>query len=249
MLAINKADLLNGVANPRALEDFTGNSYSSLLPADVDGYLEPPANAPAVLLELYSTQSVNVWRANVDWSNPQSNFLSTPIAVPVASFVQGCAGTNGYCVPQGISGFKLDGLSDRLMNRLAYRNFGTHDAMVVTHSVDVNYGQATHRLGCRWYELRNLAFGSPANQVYQQGTFAPNDGKYRWMGTTAMDSQGNIALGYGISGTSIYAGMAFTGRLRTDGLGLMTQGETIVQEGLGYQTANRWGDYASMNRT
>lgn len=52
MLAINKADLLTGVQNPRALEDFTGNMYASLLPADVDGYLEPPENAPAVLLEL-----------------------------------------------------------------------------------------------------------------------------------------------------------------------------------------------------
>lgn len=185
----------------------------------------------------------------MDWSNPQSNFLTGPIEVAVAPYVQGCAGTNGYCVPQETSGYKLDGLSDRLMNRLAYRNFGTHDAMVVTHSVDVDYGQPNHRLGCRWYELRNLVFGSPANQVYQQGTFAPDDGIYRWMGTTAMDSQGNIALGYAISGPSIYAGMAFTGRLRTDNLGIMTQGVTVVQEGLGFQTVNRWGDYASMNRT
>jgi hypothetical protein len=45
----------------------------------------------------------------------------------------------------------------------------------------------------RWYELRR-----PGDQplVYQQGTCAPVDGVNHWMGSTAQDKKGNMALGY-----------------------------------------------------
>lgn len=84
----------------------------------------------------------------------------------------------------------LDALSDRLMNRLAYRNFGSYDTMVVTHSVNVL--SSGTQAGARWYEVRNVAFGTP--YVYQQGSYAP-DQKFRWMGSIAMDRAGNMALG------------------------------------------------------
>ena len=45
----------------------------------------------------------------------------------------------------------------------------------------------------RWYEVRD-PFGSPT--VFQQGTYAPDDGVARWMGSAAMDVNGNIAIGY-----------------------------------------------------
>ena len=35
--------------------------------------------------------------------------------------------------------------------------------------------------------------------IYQQGTYAP-DADHRWMGSAAMDSAGNIALGFSVSG-------------------------------------------------
>ena len=86
------------------------------------------------------------------------------------------------------------------MHRLAYRNFGDHEALVVNHSVT-----AGSSVGVRWYELRNpngatLANGTP--QVYQQGTYAP-DSSYRWMGSIAMDQVGDIALGYSVSSSTM----------------------------------------------
>ena len=42
------------------------------------------------------------------------------------------------CIPQPGTTTKLDTLNDRLMYRLAYRNFGDHQALVVNHSVDTN---------------------------------------------------------------------------------------------------------------
>jgi hypothetical protein len=59
----------------------------------------------------------------------------------------------------------------------------------------------------------------------------------------AMDSAGNIAMGYSLCSAGMYAGMAFTGRLAQDPPDIMTQEETIVKQGQGYQTVNRWGDH------
>ena len=57
----------------------------------------------------------------------------------------------GACIPQPGTSVKLDTLNDRLMYRMAYRNFGDHEAMVVNHSVDAD---GADHAGVRWYELR-----------------------------------------------------------------------------------------------
>lgn len=58
----------------------------------------------------------------------------------------------------------------------------------------------------------------------------------------------SAAAGYSITSAEQYVAIGFTGRLSSDPLGLMTQGETVVQQGLGAQIGvSRWGDYASMS--
>ena len=96
----------------------------------------------------------------------------------------------------------------------------------------------------RWYELRNPG-GTPS--VFQQGTLGASDGTHRWMGSIAMDKQGNIALGYSASSSSVNPSIRYTGRLSTDELGTM-QAENIIQAGGGSQLRklNRWGDYSAM---
>jgi hypothetical protein len=63
--------------------------------------------------------------------------------------------------------------------------------------------------------------------MYQQGTFAP-DSKYRWMGSIAMDSAQDIALGYSVSSSSTYPSIRYTGRVPTDTLGTMESEAQIV---------------------
>jgi subtilisin-like proprotein convertase family protein len=136
----------------------------------------------------------------------------------------------------------LEAISDRLMWRLAYRNFGTHESLVVNHTVDAN---GAGLAGVRWYELRDPG-GSPF--IYQQGTYAP-DGNHRWMGSISMDRDGNIALGYSASSTSLFPSIRYTGRLASDPLGTLPQGEATLQAGGGSQTnadSPRWGDYSMM---
>jgi len=49
----------------------------------------------------------------------------------------------------------LDAISDRLMNRLQSRNFGTHESLILNHTVNVGTGVtlATDQAGVRYYEL------------------------------------------------------------------------------------------------
>ncbi|PWB67570.1 MAG: hypothetical protein C3F15_17745, partial [Holophagae bacterium] len=73
---------------------------------------------------------------------------------------------------------------------------------------------------------------------------------HRWMGSIAQDSAGNMALGYSASNaSSTYPSSWYTGRLSTDPLGTLPQGEGSIINGTGSQTGggNRWGDYTSMN--
>src|SRR5207249_3533635 len=76
----------------------------------------------------------------------------------------------------------------------------------------------------------------------------PGNSTNRWMGSVAMDGSGDMALGYSVSSSSVYPSIRYTGRLVSDPLGTMPQGETTLFDGSGSQTgsASRWGDYSMM---
>jgi hypothetical protein len=178
-----------------------------------------------------------VWKFHVDWANPANTALTGPTSLAVAAFTAACNG--GTCIPQPGTRQQLDSLGDRLMYRLAYRNRGGTESLVVNHSIT-----AGSSVGVRWYELR-VAGGSVS--VAQQGTYAP-DAAFRWMGSIAMDKVGNIALGYSKSSSTIFPSIAITGRVPGDPPGTL-QAETVVKAGAGSQGRRlaRWGDYSAMS--
>ena len=187
----------------------------------------------------FGSSSLNLWKFHADFSDSSlTTFSGSPTSIPVAAFNTACERW-GTCIPQSGTTQKLDSLGDRLMYRLAYRNFGDHESLVVNHS-----STAGTVVGVRWYELRNPG-GVPF--VFQQGTFAP-DSTYRWMGSMAMDQAGDIGLGYSASSGSLRPAIRYTGRVPTDPPGTM-QAETPVVSGGGSQTGglSRWGDYSSMS--
>ncbi len=238
-IALDRAKMLNG--QPATYQEFkTGTTYGTLLPADLDGATLPLAGAPETFAEI-GTSALHLWKFHVDWANPANSTFTGPTTLSVAAYNQLCPSTRS-CIPQPGTSVGLDGIGDRLMHRLAYRNFGDHESLVVTHSV--NAASSGTRAGVRWYEIRNP---STTPSLYQQGTFAP-DTTHRWMGSIAMDRSGNMAFGYSVSSSSVYPGIRYTGRLAGDPLGQMTQGETTLIAGSGSQTGtgSRWGDYAMM---
>jgi hypothetical protein len=74
------------------------------------------------------------------------------------------------------------------------------------------------------------------------------------MGSAAIDSFGNIALGYSITNSDnsneVFPGIRYTGHRFDDPLGVMAQGEKIIRTGTNSQTGgfgNRWGDYSALS--
>ena len=217
-------------------------SYGGLLPSDLDGITAPPAGSPNYFMN-FGSNSLNLWKFHVDFANSANTTFTGPTSIPVAAFNAACSG-GGACIPQPGTSNRLDSLADRLMYRLAYRNRNGVESLLVNHSVAVGTNKRNQVTSVRWYEIR-LANGMPS--VYQQGTLGTSDGIHRWMGSIASDKQGNIALGYSASSSSVYPSIRYTGRLVTDTLGTM-QTETIIQAGSGSQlpTLHRWGDYSAM---
>jgi hypothetical protein len=247
--AFDRNAMMNGTAATQQCFQLS-TAYGGLLPADLDGQTLPPTGSPGMFVN-FTSNTLNLWRFKVDWSNAANTALAGPFSIPgVASFTAACNG--GTCIPQPGVSQQLDSLADRLMYRLAYRNFGDHEALVVDHSV-----AAGSSVGVRWYEIRNVANTTMATTtpyVFQQGTYAP-DATYRWMGSIAMDRNGDIAVGYSGSSSSVYPYVAYATRVPSDTLDTLSA-ETIAKAGGGSQycpnrlycrSLSRWGDYSAMS--
>jgi hypothetical protein len=206
---------------------------ASLLPADCDGTTPPPTGAPNYFVQAFGG-GLDVFELQVDWADPGSSTFTGPLAITTSPYTP----VNG--IPQMGTSTLLDDLSTRLMQRLQYRNFGSHESMVVCHTVNAGNSRA----GMRWYELRNPGSWS----LYQEGTYAPADGIYRWMGSIAMNDSGDIALGYSASSSNMFPDIRFTGRNDGDPLGVMTSAEEVIFSSSGAQDGlSRWGDYTTMS--
>ena len=238
--AFDRAKMLAGLPASFITPGITGGSGEDVfLPADLDGSILPPAAAPASFVEWPGTGVYKVFHFHVDFATPANSSFTLFSSPAAAGFSVLCAATRN-CVPQSGTTTRLDGIGDRLMFRLAYRNFGDHEAVVGNYTVSSG-GVA----GIRWFELRNLTSGPVA--VFQQSTYQP-DTTWRWMGSAAMDQQGNLAIGFSASSSAIHPDIRYAGRLFTDPLNLLTQGETTLFAGAGSQTGGltRWGDYSDL---
>ncbi len=222
-------------------------SETRMLPGDLDGPA-PPAGAPNYFARLKDNiqsggvDRLGIFEFHVDWDNPGNTTFTGPSELPTLGFDIDMCGLSRNCIQQPSTSSGLDALSDRLLYRLQYRNFGSYQTLVTNHTVDVD---GTDRAGIRWYELRNAGSGW---SIFQQGTYSP-DATNRWMGSIAMNGNGDIALGFSVSdSTSVYPSIRYTGRLSGDPQGQMTVAEQTIINGSGVQTGNahRWGDYSMM---
>ncbi len=213
------------------LDNSNGTLFDdSMLPADLDSPELPlPAGTPEVYVGSIDN---NASETNIYEYTYKPDFVhgtavltgvggSTPIATGLPAFVGLCNFGSSGCIPQlGVvtSTGGLDSLGDRLMFRLALRR------TVNTANVPVNHWMVNHAIvngstgAERWYEFRSPNNNLTALSTYQGGTYAP-DAIYRFMGSLAMDKNGDIALGYSRSSATQHPDIYFTGRAPTDASG------------------------------
>ncbi len=173
---------------------------------------------------------MEVFDFHVDWMNPGLSTFTPNASLGTTFDANMCNGTNLFnnCVPQPGTATLLETLTNWSMQPLYYRTFGTHDSLVFSHSVDAD---ATDHAGVRWYELRRTPAGAGAWTMRQQSTHAP-DAVHRWMGSIAVNGAGDMAVGYSVSdATSVFPGIRYAGRLSTDPLNTMPQGEFTMVNG------------------
>lgn len=259
--AFEREAMLAGNPAPRSVTFFVPAprsplqiTHSHMLSADLDGRRLPPNHTPEYVVQVQDSNfgfpagRLQLYEFHVDWNSPSSSTL-----IPTASLIpepfnsEVCE--SGNCIKQPGVTDQLDSLSyGYMMQRLIYRNFGTYQTLLFNHTVAADGDPSHDHAGIRWYELRKPAGERTRGpwEIYQQGTYAP-DADDRWLGSIAMDMNGNIALGFSLSGHDVYPSLRYAGRRPTDPLGTFPSGDISLVEGASVQRHDvAFGDYSQM---
>ncbi|MCA9958792.1 MAG: hypothetical protein KC443_07155, partial [Anaerolineales bacterium] len=176
--------LAGGPLNEVHFDLCTGGECGALLPSNMRGAL-PPAGSPNYMATMSPPNLLQIWELHVDWGTPANSTFTGPVDVPVADFV------TAQSVPQLGTNTLLDSLSFRPMMQLQYRNLDGVESLWLNHTVAAGDGIG----GVRWYEVQDPG-GTPT--LVQQSTYQP-DANHRWMGSLAVDQDGNMAVGFSAS--------------------------------------------------
>ncbi len=235
---------------------------AAFLPADLDGTTLPSTTAQGGIFIRYSTAlqlrmiklKPNFTAGTITFNDGFGGATGSFVGLNTGATTFPCNGGGGACVAQPGTTNLLDTLGTRLMYRAAFRNRGGVESLLVAQSVDPD-GAGSRSSAFRWYEIRN-PLGNPADVVvanrptlFQNATYDPGATGDRWMGSVAMDGNGNIAAGYSLAnataGTRPSIGIA--GRESSDALNTF-QSEIVAFTGTGSQTGGltRWGDYSTI---
>lgn len=235
---------------------------ASFLPADLDGLNLPSDTTRGGIFIRQSTAPAlrylrllpNFAASTVTLTDGFGGATGSFVNLPLPTTTRACNGTGGTCVAQPGTANTLDTLGDRVMYRLAFRNRGGVESMVLTQSVDPD-GAGVRSSAIRWYEIRN-PLGNPSDTdtskrpfLYQNGTYDPGGVGDRWMGSIATDKYGNMIVGYSKvdAPNALKPSIFVAGRSPCDTLSTL-QSEISAHTGTGSQTGTltRWGDYTTI---
>jgi len=253
--------LLGNVARPIQVfssSTLSGFGFQLLQAVDFDGLIPPPNGAPGIFMRHNDDESHNpdcadssqdcleFWEMAIDWDTPANSTFAGPTQIQIAEFDSDLCGLTAFaCASQPGSGTTLDPLREPVMWRPQFRNIGGTQFITGTLVTDVD---GTDRHGVRWFILeRPGGTASGGWTLQQEGTFSP-DATNRWMSSSALDSSGNLLIGYNVSSAAdnVFPGMRYAGRQVGDTAGVLTAGEFSIIEGTSPNGSNRYGDYSAM---
>jgi len=262
--ALDRASML--AAGPANAIGFTlsaadvGASYSFVAagfragnppPAGRDGFflaIDSPASGGVTLTQVHGRLF------HVDFVTPANATFGVgathqPNAeITVDGFVDAFTNTTTRLVPQQGTATRLDTLGDKIMTPVVYRFDGGTESLWADSTVCTD-AACTGPTGIRWYQFDVTGGTFAATPVQQQTWTNGNDGLWRWMPSIAVDQAGDAVIGYSVSSPSMFPGIRYAGRLSSDPLGNLGQGEATMFNGSGNETDNRgrWGDYTNTN--
>ncbi len=237
-VVFERAKMLTGASAKMVVKNM-----SSLLPG-IDGFLSVDVDGPAPKAGTQplfagadgANDRLALFQMHMDWPNTANMHLDGPNFISVSP-IDGSMSRSG----QPGTTTQIDVHTFATMFRLAYRNMGTHETLVICHTVDVN--NFNNHAGFRWYELRDTGSGWA---LFQEGTYAP-DNDNRFMGSVAMNAAGDIMGGYSVASKGTFPSIRYAGRNASDPLGQFTIQEGYLTNGTASQTGtSRWGDYSSI---
>lgn len=248
---VNRAEILSGVLSSPVLmfqpQRVIHWKWQGLAPINVTGSAGVPDDEPVIIARVIDdawfgvipeTDQMELFELNINWDAPLSSNMTGPLDLPIDNYNSDLCGFEALsCLPQQGSETELWPLSNFITDKSKYMNFGTHQSIVATHVCNAD-GEG--KAGIRWYELRKY----PAGEwfVYQQGTYAPDE-NHRFISSISINAEGSIALGYNITGETLFPGMRVVGRAACDPLNMMTTTEAIFREGTSPNQKLDYGDY------
>lgn len=250
LYSFDRSSMLAGL--PAAFQsvnlDVTASIFGQLV-ADLDGISPPPPGSPAYVfapaaLDYDGTgPGLHFWTAASTWGGSPTLTVTAKPDIATAAYNTNLCNFSRDCIPQLGTTQKLDSLNGQLMFRVAYRNLGGTESILVSHTVNALVFPA-NQAAVRWYEIRTPG---TTPTVFQQSTYAPTSAN-RWVSSIAMDESGNIAAGYSISDGTMFPSINITGRQTFDPPNTLGS-EITMFAGLGNQNGalNRWGDYTLMS--
>ncbi|HIP31195.1 MAG TPA: PKD domain-containing protein, partial [Crocinitomicaceae bacterium] len=251
IFAFNRTKMLAGDATAESVfQTFSppqDGGFFVPMPGDASDGVMPGAGTPCPIFS-YSdnawgggnVDAVHIYNAAVTWGGTPNLTVTSGGVLPTNAFDASYdAGWND--IPQQGTTTKLDGIGGIIQFRAQWKSWAGYNTTVLNWPVRISSSQR----GIYWVELRQDQTTNVWS-IYQQGIYAPGTESF-WLGSIAMNDNGDIGLSYAKSGASTYMTLGYSGRLASDPLGTLPIAETIAIAGGGAQTgANRVGDYAQL---
>jgi hypothetical protein len=255
VIIMERAAMIAGTAGARSITAaYTppsgqgGGTFWLPLPADADGQI-PPAGLRCPLFGYTDNawggseiDGVKVWSVGTTWGATPTANVTLDATIPTAAFDASYTSNWNDVTQPGSQ--KIDAIGGICMYRAQWNSFIGTNRVALCWSVKISTGV----YGTKWVELWQDQT-TKAWSLHQEGIYHP-DASSQWLGSIAMDCNGDIALGYSKASASIPVSLCYAGRLAGDPLGQMTIPETVVFTGTGPTPggnyANRIGDYANM---
>ncbi len=249
--AFNINKMVNGTAltaNDIQFADMD-SSHFNVIPSNYRGTAPPVGSTNYFVGESGLIFGWEVYKFHVDFTTPANTTYTGPTNVASAVYTNPPSS-----VPEPAPGNNTATLATRAMMQAQYRNIGGVESLWVNHTTGTA-GAATP-VSIQWGQI-NVTGGTVNSTIVQQQIYNNGaDGINRFMGSMAVDKQGNMALGYTASSGTLEPDIRYAGRLIGDPLNTLPQTEVSmlptgfvrgVQTGSCGGTCTRWGDYSAMS--